>query len=100
MGGAGMPSYLKEENEGTAGPSSGHTRKLDLQLALMEMISCLCPPHQPQPPTLHARRILLLPFLLLKIYPSFKAKVRPPLRRQEELPNVCISQLCVQITVA
>lgn len=36
-----MPSFAKEENEGTAGPSSGHMRKMALQLALMKTTSCL-----------------------------------------------------------
>lgn len=36
-----MPSYPKEGNAGTAGPASGHTVELDLQLTHNDMASCL-----------------------------------------------------------
>lgn len=33
--------HIQKKRRGTASPSSGHTRKLDLQLALIEMTPCL-----------------------------------------------------------
>lgn len=79
-----MPSYPKEGNAETAGPASGHMVELDLQLTHIDMASCLLT--NPTPSTLPSalphlclRQDGPLPLPAVKIDPSFKAKVKPPL---------------------